>query len=152
MNKGLLYSVPACCHLSCVQIFATPGTVARQAPLSMGFSRQEYWSGLPWLFPTQGSNPSLLWLLSWQVGSLPLAPPGKPLLYSTGWVSEWSCSVVSDSWCCSLPGSSVHGIFQARILEWVAISFSIGSSRPRDRTQVSRIAGRLFTIWATRES
>ena len=53
---------------------------------------------------------------------------------------------------CSLPGSSVHGIFQARILEWVAISFSRGSSRPRDGTQVSCIAGRCFTLWATREA
>ena len=52
---------------------------------------------------------------------------------------------------CSLPGSSVHGIFQARILEWVAISLSRGSSRPRDGTQVSRTAGRCFTLWATRE-
>ena len=52
---------------------------------------------------------------------------------------------------CSLPGSSVHGIFQARVLEWVAISFSRGSSQPRDQTQVSCIAGRHFTIWATRE-
>ena len=42
---------------------------------------------------------------------------------------------------CSLPGSSLHGIFQARVLEWGVISFSRGSSRPRDRTQVSRIAG-----------
>ena len=46
---------------------------------------------------------------------------------------------------CSPPGSSVHGILQARILEWVAISFSRGSSRPRDQTQVSHIAGRCFT-------
>ena len=53
---------------------------------------------------------------------------------------------------CSLPGSSVHGIFQARVLEWVAISFSRGSSWPRDRTQVSFIEGRRFTIWATREA
>ena len=51
---------------------------------------------------------------------------------------------------CSLPGSSVHGIFQARILEWIAISFSRGSSQPRDRTWVSHIIGRCFTIWATR--
>ena len=50
---------------------------------------------------------------------------------------------------CSLPGFSVHGILQARILEWVAISFSRGSSWPRDLTQVSCIAARLFTIWAT---
>ena len=52
----------------------------------------------------------------------------------------------------SLPGSSVHGIFQARVLEWVAISFSRESSRPRDRARVSRIGGRRFTIWATREA
>ena len=45
----------------------------------------------------------------------------------------------------SLPGSSVHGIFQARILEWVPIPFSRGSYRPRDRTQFSCIAGRFFT-------
>ena len=51
----------------------------------------------------------------------------------------------------SPPGSSVHGILQARIQEWIAISFSRGSSRPRDWTQVSCIAGRLFTNWATRE-
>ena len=52
---------------------------------------------------------------------------------------------------CSPPGSSLHGIFQARVLEWVAISFSKGSSQPRDRTQVSHIARRFFTIWATRK-
>ena len=55
---------------------ANPWTIAHQAPLSMEFSRQEYWSGLP--FPTQGSNLRLLSLLHWQAGSLPLAPPGKP--------------------------------------------------------------------------
>ena len=49
---------------------------------------------------------------------------------------------------CSLPGFSVHGILQARILEWVSISFSRGSSRPRDQTQVSCITGRWFTNWA----
>ena len=48
--------------------------------------------------------------------------------------------------------SSVHGIFQARILEWFAISFSSRSSQPRDQTQVSCIAGRFFTIWTTREA
>ena len=53
---------------------------------------------------------------------------------------------------CSLPGSSVLGIFQARVLEWVVISFSRGSSQPRDQTQVSCIAGRRFTVWATREA
>ena len=63
-----------------------------------------------------------------------------------------SCPTLCDPMDCSLPGSSVHGILQARVLEWVAISFSRGSSQPRDRTQVSRTAGRRFTIWATREA
>ena len=53
---------------------------------------------------------------------------------------------------CSPPGSSVHEIFQARILEWVAISFSRGSSQPRDQTQVSCTAGRFFTDRATRKA
>ena len=53
---------------------------------------------------------------------------------------------------CSPPGSSIHGILQAIILEWVAISFSRGSSRPRDWTWVSCIAGRCFNLWATREA
>ena len=53
---------------------------------------------------------------------------------------------------CSPPGSSVHGFFQARILAWVAISFSRGSSWPRDGTWVSCIAGRLLTTWAIREA
>ena len=56
-----------------------------------------------------------------------------------------SCSVVSDSF------YTVHGILQARILEWVAVPFSRGSSQPRGQTQVSCIAGVLFTSWATRE-
>ena len=52
----------------------------------------------------------------------------------------------------NLPGSSVHGILQARILEWRAIPFSRGSSQPRDQTQVSCVGGGFFTIWATREA
>ena len=56
-----------------------------------------------------------------------------------------SCLTLCDPTDCSLPGSSIHGIFQARVLEWVAIPFSRGSSQPRDRTQVSHIVGRCFT-------
>ena len=52
----------------------------------------------------------------------------------------------------SLPGSSVHGISQARILEWVAIPFSSGSYPPSDLTWVSDTAGVFFTVWATREA
>ena len=56
-----------------------------------------------------------------------------------------SCLVMSDS-------LQAHGILQARILDWVAFPFSRGSSQPRDRTQVSHIAGGFFTNWATREA
>ena len=60
-------------------------------------------------------------------------------------VAQW-CPTLCDAMDCSLPGSSVHGIFQARILEWVAIPFSRRSSQPRNQTQVSCIAGRFFTV------
>ena len=60
-----------------------------------------------------------------------------------------SCLALCDFMNCSLPGSSVHGILQARILEWIAIPFSRGSSWPRGQTQVSCFVGRFFTIWAT---
>ena len=74
-----------------------------------------------------------------------------------GTQASWSevaqlCPTLCNPMDCSLPGSSIHGIFQARVLEWIAISFSMGSSWPRDRTQVSRIAGRRFSVWATREA
>ena len=62
-----------------------------------------------------------------------------------------SCPTLCNPMDHSLTSSSVHGIFQARILEWVAISFSRGSSRPRNQIWVSHIVGRRFTIWATRE-
>ena len=59
------------------------------------------------------------------------------------------CPTLCDPMGCKLPGSSVHGILQARILERIAIPFSRGSSGPRDFTRVSCIAGRFFTVWAT---
>ena len=61
------------------------------------------------------------------------------------------CLTLCDPMDCSPLGSSVHGILQARILEWVAMPSSRGSSRSRDRTWVSCIAGRFFMVWATRE-
>ena len=60
-----------------------------------------------------------------------------------------SCPTLYDPMDCSLPHSSIHGIFQARVLEWVAISFSRASSQPKDRNRVSHIVGRHFTVWAT---
>ena len=71
----------------------------------------------------------------------------------SNWESEsevaQSCLTLCDSMDCSLTGSSIHGIFQARILEWAAISFSRRSSQPRDWTWVSRIVDICFIIWAT---
>ena len=60
------------------------------------------------------------------------------------------CLTLCDTRDCSPPGSSIHGIFQARILEWVAISFSRGSSQPWDQTWVSCMGGGFFTVWAMR--
>ena len=63
-----------------------------------------------------------------------------------------SCQTLCDHTDCSPPGSSVHGISQARILEWVVILFSRGSPQPRDWTCISHIVSGFFTIWATREA
>ena len=77
--------------------------------------------------------------------------------FSTYWLSLFSevtqsCLTLCVPMDCSLPGFSIPGIFQARVLEWVTISFFRGSPWPRDWTQVSCIAGRCFTLWATREA
>ena len=138
---------------------------------TMEFSRPEYCSGEP--FPSPGDlpnagikprSPAL------QV-SLPAEPPGKPkntgvsslsllqrifptqesnqgllhcrqILYQLNYQGRPSLSL----------NYTVQGILQARTVGWVTIPFSRGSSQPRDRTQVSRIAGRFFTSWATRKS
>ena len=63
-----------------------------------------------------------------------------------------SCPTLCDPMNCSPPGSSVPGLLLVRILEWVAVPFPSGSFWPRDQTQVSCLAGRFFTIWATREA
>ena len=85
LNLQNVVKIAECVHARFLQSCPTlcaPWTVAHQAPLSMRFSRQEYWSGLPCPppgdLPAQGSNPCLLHLLHWQMSSLPLAPPGKP--------------------------------------------------------------------------
>ena len=85
-----------------------------------------------------------------QVSSLATKESKKGPSLAIPLIVKWSevaqlCPTLCDSMNCSLPGSSVHGIFQAIVLEWIAISFSRGSSRPRDRTRVSRIVDRHFT-------
>ena len=75
------------------------------------------------------------------------------LTYEVKWIEVAQlCLTLCDPMDCSLSGSSVHGIFQARVLEWIAITFSRGSSQPRTWTRVSHIAGKHFTVWATRET
>ena len=76
---------------------------------------------------------------------LPLVFDPKNTMFSVK-VKVKSCLTLCDPVDCSLPGSSIHGILQARILEWVSISFSRGSSPLRDRTQVFRIGGRHFNL------
>ena len=85
------------------------------------------------LFPTQGLNES------------PMSPALAGGFFTTGGLVAKSCLTLCDPVNCSLPDSSVHGIFQARILEWVAISFSRGSSPLKDRTWVSSFAGRFLS-------
>ena len=74
---------------SCIWVFAAPWTVVYQTPLSKEFSRQEYWSGLPFLtpgiFPTREPNPRFLHILHWQANSLLLSPPRKPKISVRGW-------------------------------------------------------------------
>ena len=152
--------------LSRVWLFSTPWTAAYQAPPSMGFSRQEYWSGVPLpspdAFTSVPYNPLLLPPLSkalsvqenlWFYGSLWTSWSKSPVCLRHSSSSEVThlCPTLCDPVDCSLPGFSVHRILQARILEWVAISFSRGSSWPRDRTWLSCTAGRCFNLWATRK-
>ena len=206
------------CSVACICLFVTPWTVVLQAPLSMGFPRQEWWSG--WPFPSPGDPPdpgiepaslmspaliggffttSAAWDLEYCIMILTMLSTSQSIL-GTSWnlriekwlwweafflkVEEtgyiwrqipgasasslshedsipcWVVCVLSHIWLFETPrtvspsGSSVHGILQARILEWVAISSSRGSSRPRDQTCISWVsctAGRFFTAWATGE-
>ena len=112
--------------------------------VAISYSRGSSWP--PGIKPKSPAPPTLAgWFFT-------TAPPGKPFYSKVKW-SEVTQSrpTLCDPMDCSPPGSSIHGIFQAIVLEWIAISFSIGSSRPRDGTQVSCIVDRCFTVWATRE-
>ena len=88
--------------LNRVRLLVSPWTAAYQAPLSLRFSRQEHWSGLPFPSPMRENE-------------------------NESEVAQ-SCPTLRDPMDCSPPGSSVHGIFQARVLEWGAIAFSGGGA------------------------
>ena len=144
----------------------------------MGFSRQEYWSRLPfpspWDLPDPGIEPTspalqadsllLKVSLSLQAG-YSLHPPREALSALSDNINrdqcepQWNqtkqtkgacsvaqlCLTLCDPMHCSSPVSSVHGIFQTRILEWIAMPSSRGSSWPRNQTCISCITGRFFT-------
>ena len=119
----------------CVQLFLTLRATARQSPLSMGFSKQEYWNRLlctpPGGLQTWGSSRFLLQLLRWREGSLPLMPLGSPLVISVINLSVMS-NPLQPPWTAPCQSPLSMGILQARILEWVAMLSSRGSSQPRD--------------------
>ena len=119
--RSLLLLLLSCC--SCVQLCAAPQMAAHQAPPSLGFSRQEHWSGLP--FPS-------------------------PMHESEKW--KWSRLVVSDSLHCRQILYQLSHKGSPKILEWVGYPFSSGSFWPRNQTGVSCIAGEFFTNWAIREA
>ena len=100
------------------------------------------------------SHPGFMWPLShhpcWDEGCL--LNLSTVTLKKVKVLVTQPCPTLCDPMNCSPPGSSVHGIFQATILEWVAISFSRGSSWPRDWIWVFYIAGSFFTAWTTREA
>ena len=103
--------------LSRVRLFATPWAIAYQAPLSMGFPRQKHWSKLP--FPPPGDLP--------YPGMTPASPASPAMAAAAAAAKSLQPSpTLCDPIEGSLPGSPVPGILQARILEWVAISFSNG--------------------------
>ena len=93
------------------------------------------------IFLTQRSNPGLLHC---RLMLYRMSHQGIPQRAMKVKVEVKSFLTLCDPMGCSLPGSSIRGIFQAKVLEWVAISFSRGSSQPRNQTQVSHIAGIFF--------
>ena len=124
--------------LSCVQFFGTLWIGTLQSPLSGVGSHSLLQEDLD--SEIEPGSPAL------QVDSLPAEHQE-----SESEVTQL-CPTHCEPMDCSLPGFSVHGIFQASIPEWVAFSFSRGSSWPRYQTQFSHIAGRRFTLWVTREA
>jgi len=125
------------------------GLQAHQAPLSVEFPRKDYQNGLPLPSPGDLPNPEME----------PVSPTSPALagILFTHWATEiswgWgnyshivlflttqSCLTLYNTMDYRLPGSSVHGIFQAKILEWVAFSYSRGSSWPRDQTHISCVS------------
>jgi len=119
-----------------------------------------WWTGRPGVLQSMGSQrvghdwaTELNWteLRTWKEPRCPSIDEWIKKVWCIESEVAWSRPTLGNPMDCSLPHSSVHGILQTRVLEWVVVFFSRGSSQPRDRTQVSCIVGRCFTIWVTRE-
>ena len=136
---------------NCVWLFETPWTVACQAPLFLGFSREEYERGLPFLspgdLPGPGVEPASFTSPALAGRFFTTRAPGKPC--GSLYLVPQLCLILCDSMDCSSQGSPVHGILQARLLKRVTMPSSRGCSWHRDQTQVSCFAGGFFTLWAT---
>ena len=138
--------------LSCVRLFTTPWTVAYQAPLSMDFPGKSTGVGchcLLWLLRAEGNKMDALGI-HWPI-KISQVKRGNfqhlnVLLFPFAKLRPTFCNPMN----CSPSGSSVHGVLQARILEWVALSFSRESSQIRDWTCVSCISRQVLYHWATR--
>ena len=124
--------------------FMTPWTIPARLLCPWDFPGKNTRVGchflLQGIFPTQALSSRLL----------PCLLDCRQILYH--WTEKWTWRCLSCLTLCDPMDCTVCGILQARILEWVAFPFSRGSSQHRDRTQVSQIAGRFSTSWATRES
>ena len=153
---------------TCCLVAKSYPTLLRPHGLSVGFSRQEYWVGLP--FPSPGDLPDpgikpevpamspelQMGSFHWVTGEAHEVPGvvkiidrGSKLVKARGCemgMSEWVNVAQSCLTLCDPMDYTVHGILQARILEWVAFPFTRGSSKPRDQTQVSCIAGRSYCL------
>ena len=129
-----LLAAAAAKSFSCVRLCATPQMAAHQAPPPLGFSRQEHWSGLPFPSPMHESEKvkvkslSHVRLLATPWTAAHQAPPSMGFSRQEYWsgvpLVAQLCPTLCNPMDCRPPGSSVHGILQARILEWLAISFS----------------------------
>ena len=157
MKRRLPHKIHVLSLSSRVQAFVTLWTVTRQVLLSMGFSRQEHGSGLPCPPPGDLSEPEME-----PISPAPPALTGGFFTTSATWeapnLQDAAEAVlrrkfkviqvkvqVTESFVSDALDYTVHGILQARTVEWVATPFSRGSIQPRDGTQVSCIAGGFFT-------
>ena len=115
-----------------------------------------FWKNRSWLTTSQMSccllTAAACPLIQLALVTFPSPPTSYTAFLVLPSVISLSCLTLCDPLDCSPPGSSVYGILQARILEWIAMPFSRGASWPRDWTWVAHIADRFFTVWATGEA